>query len=222
QAYCGSCWAFSTTGCLEGAWYLSGHPLESLSEQQLVACDTEYNQGCNGGWPSISMDYISNNGGIVPETIYPYRKVRACRLGRRDVFMTGHLPDPVCSDVVKEGNYAATLSIEVAVAEAPMSEEAMARWLILNGPLSVALDALGMDYYSSGIDMGEYCEPLEIDHAVLIVGYGEEDGVKYWIIKNSWKYKWGEAGYYRLVRGVNACGIADDVTTIIVGDATVE
>lgn len=67
----------------------------------------------------------------------------------------------------------------------------------------------------------QYCEPIEIDHAVLIVGYGEEDGVKYWIIKNSWKYKWGEAGYYRLVRGVNACGIADDVTTIIVGDSTV-
>ncbi|CAN0562712.1 unnamed protein product, partial [Ectocarpus sp. 12 AP-2014] len=68
----------------------------------------------------------------------------------------------------------------------------------------------------------QYCEPLEIDHAVLIVGYGEEDGVKYWIIKNSWKYLWGEQGYYRLVRGVNACGIADDVTTIVVADATVE
>ncbi|CBJ33775.1 Cathepsin-like proteinase [Ectocarpus siliculosus] len=212
QAYCGSCWTFSTTGCLEGAWYLSGHPLESLSEQQLVACDTSYNQGCNGGWPSISMDYISKNGGIVPESIYPYRKV----------FMNGHLGDPVCSDVVKEGNYAATLAIEVALAEDSMTEEAMARWLILNGPLSVALDAMGMDYYSEGIDMGEYCEPLEIDHAVLIVGYGEEDGVKYWIIKNSWKYLWGERGYYRLVRGVNACGIADDVTTIIVADATVE
>ncbi|CAN0079969.1 unnamed protein product, partial [Ectocarpus fasciculatus] len=68
----------------------------------------------------------------------------------------------------------------------------------------------------------QYCEPLEIDHAVLIVGYGEEDGVKFWIIKNSWKYLWGERGYYRLVRGVNACGIADEVTTIIVADATVE
>eukprot|EP00903_Cladosiphon_okamuranus_P020595 g18905.t1 len=212
QAYCGSCWSFSTTGCLEGAWYLMGHPLESLSEQQLVACDTKWNQGCNGGWPSLSMDYISYNGGIVPETIYPYRKV----------FMNGMLGDPVCSDVVHEGNYAATLEIEVAVAESSMSEEAMARWLILNGPLSVALDAIGMDYYSGGIDMGEYCEPLEIDHAVLIVGYGEEDGVKFWTIKNSWKYLWGEAGYYRLVRGVNACGIADDVTTILVGDATVK
>lgn len=68
----------------------------------------------------------------------------------------------------------------------------------------------------------QYCTPLEIDHAVLIVGYGEEDGVQYWIIKNSWKYLWGEDGYYRLVRGVNACGIADDVTTIIVGDASVK
>ena len=75
QAFCGSCWSFSTTGCLEGAWFLAGYPLESLSEQQLVACDTEYNQGCNGGWPSLAMDYISNNGGIVPEIVYPYKKV---------------------------------------------------------------------------------------------------------------------------------------------------
>lgn len=62
----------------------------------------------------------------------------------------------------------------------------------------------------------QYCEPLEIDHAVLIVGYGEEDGVKYWIIKNSWAVWWGERGYYRLVRGENACGIADEVMAIVV------
>lgn len=75
----------------------------------------------------------------------------------RQVFMNGMLGDPVCSDVVHEGNYAATLKIEVAIAESSMSEDDMARWLILNGPLSVALDAIGMDYYSSGIDMGEVC-----------------------------------------------------------------
>lgn len=63
--------------------------------------------------------------------------------------------DPVCADVVKDGNYAATLSVEIAVAEGAMDEDAMARWLVLNGPLSVALDAVGMDYYSDGIDMGE-------------------------------------------------------------------
>lgn len=75
--------------------------------------------------------------------------------GTWQVYMNGMLGDPVCSDVVKDGNYAATLGIEVAIAEEPMSEDAMARWLILNGPLSVALDAIGMDYYSGGIDMGE-------------------------------------------------------------------
>ena len=75
QAYCGSCWSFSTTGCLEGAWFLADNELISLSEQQLVTCDTEWNQGCNGGWPSLSMIYINENGGVVPEDIYPYRKV---------------------------------------------------------------------------------------------------------------------------------------------------
>lgn len=212
QAYCGSCWSFSTTGCLEGAWFLAGNDMTSLSEQQLVTCDTEWNQGCNGGWPSLSMIYINENGGIVPEDIYPYRKV----------YMDGATSHPpVCSDVVHDGNYAATLDIEVAVAAGSMDEDVMARWLVLNGPLSVAMDATGMDYYSDGIDMGEYCDPVEIDHAVLIVGFGEEDGVKYWLIKNSWAIWWGERGYYRIVRGVNACGVADEVTAIIVGDSTV-
>lgn len=67
----------------------------------------------------------------------------------------------------------------------------------------------------------QYCDPVEIDHAVLIVGFGEEDGVKYWLIKNSWAIWWGERGYYRIVRGVNACGVADEVTAIIVGNSTV-
>ena len=68
----------------------------------------------------------------------------------------------------------------------------------------------------------QYCEgEIDIDHAVLIVGYGVEDDVKYWIIKNSWAIMWGEKGYYRLVRGENACGIADDVTAVIVGNSTV-
>lgn len=71
------------------------------------------------------------------------------------VYMTGSLPTPTCSDTVKDGNYAATLSVESALVYGPLAEEEMARWLILNGPLSVALDAMGMDYYSGGIDMGE-------------------------------------------------------------------
>lgn len=74
---------------------------------------------------------------------------------KTQVYMTGNLPFPTCSSTVKDGNYAATLSVESALMYGPLAEDEMARWLILNGPLSVALDALGMDYYSSGIDMGE-------------------------------------------------------------------
>ncbi|CAM9380518.1 unnamed protein product [Choristocarpus tenellus] len=213
QAYCGSCWAFSTTGAIEGAWYVTDHALISLSEQQLVTCDTEWNQGCNGGWPSLAMDYVKDNGGIIPETIYPYRKVN----------MVGpNTHAPICRSVVKDGNYASTLSSEFTVASSELEENKMAWWLVKNGPLSVSLDATGMDYYEGGIDYGQYCDPNDINHAVLLVGYGEENGVKYWIIKNSWAIWWGERGYYKLLRGVNACGIASDVAAVLVGDASVE
>lgn len=80
------------------------------------------------------------------------------------VFMNGHLGDPVCSDVVKDGNKVATLG-EVVISAAPMNEDAMARRLILNGPLSVALDSLGMEHYSGGIDTGE------VHRASIFYGY---------------------------------------------------
>ena len=100
----------------------------------------------------------------------------------------------------------------------------MANALVQTGPLSVLLDATQLQYYKGGIWTGHVdgapdhsgCSMNYLNHAVLLVGYGVEDGVKYWTIKNSWGEEWGEKGYFRMIRGERACGITAEVTTSFV------
>jgi len=189
QGQCGSCWSFSTTGAIEGAWAVAGHGLQSLSEQHLVSCDNnDGNAGCGGGWPYKAMDYVRTHG-IDTESSYPYSSgsgtAPACASSsgtRASVSVTGHT----------------TLE---------QDEEVMAAWVAKFGPLSVSIDAMTQLWwpYTGGIMTG--CCNTELDHAVLVVGFGEENGQKYWLIKNSWAQSWGEQGYIRLERGTNQCGI---------------
>merc|ERR1719231_1099837 len=223
QKYCGSCWTFSTAQDIEGVHYLAGNDLVSLSEQQLVACDVK-NDGCDGGWMYAAMQYVSNFGGIVPYDVYPYK----------GVMMDYDLPTPTChtdllnSELHKDEITLGHIEGFQMVAMGCDYEELMALVLLKNGPLSLAINAAGMDYYTFGITGcetiagEEYCEagsidthtpclPTELDHGVLAVGYGEQEGTKYWVIKNSWGDTWGEDGYYRIERGTDHCGVANMV-----------
>lgn len=94
-------------------------------------------------------------------------------------------------------------------------ENEIAMTLIANGPLSVLMDASTLSFYHKGIYNPSVCNPTTLNHAVLLVGFGEDNGIDYWIVKNSWGTKWGEDGYFRIARGVNKCGIATGVTTAI-------
>jgi cathepsin F len=87
-------------------------------------------------------------------------------------------------------------------------EDELAQQLIDNGPISVAFNADKLFSYRSGIISGSSCDPKVMSHAVLLVGFGEQDGKKYWIVKNSWGPGWGMQGYFLISRGDNACGIA--------------
>ncbi|XP_074267615.1 vignain-like [Silene latifolia] len=203
QGQCGSCWAFSTVVAVEGINQIKTGKLISLSEQQLVDCDTTQNQGCNGGLMTSAFDFIKRKHGITTEDIYPY----TARDGR-------------CK--VKTNALKVTIDGHELVPE--NDEDALLK-AVANQPVSVAIDAGGQDFqfYSEGVFTGS-CG-TELDHGVAVVGYGATvDGTKYWIVRNSWGQGWGEKGYIRMQRGVPAkeglCGIAMEASYPIKNDIT--
>ncbi|XP_059150315.1 procathepsin L-like [Physella acuta] len=192
QGDCGSCWAFSSTGALEGQHFKKTGKLVSLSEQQLIDCSRAYgNKGCDGGLMDPSFTYIHENNGIDTEESYPYKAKNGakCLYNQSDVGAT----DTGFVDI-QSG-----------------SEEALKQALATIGPISVAIDAgLGSFHrYKSGVYNDDQCSSEVLDHAVLAVGYGTENGTDYWIIKNSWGPAWGDKGYIRIARNQdNLCGVA--------------
>ncbi|XP_027387903.1 cathepsin F isoform X1 [Bos indicus] len=186
QGMCGSCWAFSVTGNVEGQWFLKRGTLLSLSEQELLDCD-KTDKACLGGLPSNAYSAIRTLGGLETEDDYSYR-------GRLQT----------CSFSAEKAKVYINDSVELS-----KNEQKLAAWLAKNGPVSIAINAFGMQFYRHGIShpLRPLCSPWLIDHAVLLVGYGNRSAIPFWAIKNSWGTDWGEEGYYYLHRGSGACGV---------------
>lgn len=185
QGQCGSCWAFSTTGVLEGWFATQTGELPSLSEQQLVDCSglRYFNFGCNGGMPERALDYVEKYG-ITTEANYPY----TARDG---------------SCVTKDGEYHTTKHVNLAA----NLETYMAA--IQDAPISVALDATNFQFYNPDVSKVFSDCATNMNHAVLGVGYDDES----LIIKNSWGTSWGYNGFIHLARG-NTCGVLNNMVSV--------
>ena len=191
QGRCGSCWAFSTTGSLEGQHFRKTGKLVSLSEQNLVDCSFKFgNKGCGGGLMDNAFRYIKANGGIDTEQSYPYDGVEEqCHYNPRNIGAT----DKGFVDITSG------------------DEESLKAAVATKGPVSVAIDASHptFQFYSTGIYNEPECNPQMLDHGVLVVGYGSIQEGDYWTVKNSWSTKWGDQGYIKMSRNKNnQCGIA--------------
>jgi C1A family cysteine protease len=191
QGQCGSCWSFSTTGSVEGAYFISTGKLVSFSEQQLVDCSTSYgNNGCNGGLMDYGFNYIKDSG-ICSEANYPYTSQDGtCKK---------------CKTVTK---------IDSFVDVTPNSESDLQQAVYIN-PVSIAIEAdTGVfQFYSSGVMDSASCGK-NLDHGVLLTGWGTLNGKDYWKVKNSWGSSWGSDGYILLGRNVSSkygiCGLTTE------------
>lgn len=192
QGSCGSCWAFSSIGTLEGQMTVRNLTLLQLSEQNLIDC-SRHNGGCVGGLVVAAWNDIGDTGGIESNWMYPYRdREEKCSFNKTNAIFN-----------TKGGTYLTR-----------GNEEELKRVVALFGPVSVAYDAHSFTFrdYSSGVYYGETCRNSvgALDHAMVVVGYGTDPvGGPYWICKNSWGKDFGQDGYIKVARNRgNNCGIA--------------
>lgn len=194
QGVCGSCWAFAAIATQEGVWAAAGNELLKLSEQNIVDC-TKAALGCHGGLPELGLQSVidTQGGKFMLLSDYPYVAWQnSC------VF-----------DAAKGVSHVSKITVY-------RTEDDLLTCVGELGPTAIGFDASTNMFrqYTSGIFNCDYCTD-EQNHAMTVVGYGVEDGTKYWIVKNSWGPTWGEKGYIKVIRGVNMCGIQRTVTAVV-------
>ena len=196
QGQCGSCWSFSASGAMEGAWAIHNDNLVSLSEQELVDCaGIRYgSMGCNGGQMDGAFKFVVDNG-LCSESEYSYTS---------GTTKTDGPCQSSCKSVVKMSG----------CADVQANNQLALKQSVYTGPVSIAIEADTKYFqsYSSGILTSTSCG-TNLDHGVLIVGYGTENSQKYWLVKNSWGTTWGDNGYVKIARSdstndAGVCGIA--------------
>ena len=193
QGTCGSCWSFSTTGAVEGVIAIQTGKLKSLSQQELISCANE--QGCNGGSMTNAFDYVIDKG-ICSEQDVPYNSAS----------------NTFCYNLCEERTYISSCKT------IPSGNQKLMMKYIQFQPLSIAIQSNNpvFKFYKSGVITTADCGD-DVNHGALIVGYGTENDIDYWLVKNSWGTDWGENGYVKIKRShstndIGICGIASSVS----------
>ncbi|XP_036153664.1 cathepsin L2-like [Myotis myotis] len=193
-SHCGSCWAVSATVALEEQMFQKTGRLISLSEQNLVDCSqAQGSEGCNGGLMDNAFQYVKSNGCLDSEESCPYHaKVGPCKYRSED-----------------------SVANDTGFVDIPEQESALMKAVATVGPISVAVDASHLNFWfcEDGIYYERHYSSVDLDHSILVVGYGfeeeESSNNKYWIVKNSWGEAWGKSGCIKMAKDRNNyCGIA--------------
>lgn len=198
QGQCGSCWAHATAESVESAYAQVSGELFVLSQQQVASCvinpdDCGGTGGCGGSITELGIDTVSDLSGLNQEWSYPYQSYFGenfkCSFWKNltKVWTSGYT-------AVQSNNAGAVMDA-----------------LAFAGPLSISADASLWTSYESGIFAGcDYAKNVSLDHAIQMVGYGEDTLGAYWIVRNSWSVTYGENGYIRVARFPKGepCGMA--------------
>jgi cathepsin L len=200
QGSCGSCWAFASTAVIESHVAINTNKLYDLSPQQIATCTPNLLEcggkgNCQGATAELAFDYVANSEGLYDEFQVPYTEYYGIE---STCMLPSDTPRATISGYIKleENNY-----------------EQLMRAVATVGPIAVSVDASSWHSYSSGIFNGCNQTNPDINHAVVLVGYGTDhlSGQDYWLIRNSWSASWGESGYIRLLRQKTA-NLDDDET----------
>jgi cathepsin F len=204
QAQCGSCWAFSTMETLESAWAIAGKGLPILAPQELVDCSTDCStdpgssqpvcdQGCDGGFPWAAVQSLIELGGADSEASYPYQGVDGtCAFNKANVKAVPR--NHTCISNAKQDGASAT-------------NADMLLNLYHGQPLSICMDASEWQFYDSGVFTGDGCSETQLDHAIQVTGWGEENGVfwgktLFYNVRNSWSSVSAVASFFFVSRQV--------------------
>jgi cathepsin B len=214
QSACGSCWAFGSTEAFNDRTCIKTGRTTILSVTDVLGCcGFMCGEGCNGGYPTAAWEYFKRTGAVTDDC-YPY-PFPACA---HHVNSTIYPPcpakeynSPKCNKTCADGTNFSSDKVFAASSFSIGSESDAMQEISTNGPITAAFTVYedflayssGVYYHVTGQELG--------GHAIEFVGYGEENGMKYWLVKNSWNPSWGDGGYFKIRRGTDECGIEDDV-----------